>query len=40
MKPALRHLVLVLGEQLDGCSADFDGFDPRRDAVWTAEVAG
>ena len=34
-----RHLVLVLGDQLDGKSAAFDGFDPKLDAVWMAEVA-
>jgi deoxyribodipyrimidine photolyase-related protein len=31
--------VLVLGDQLDEDSAAFDGFDPRQDAVWMAEVA-
>jgi deoxyribodipyrimidine photolyase-related protein len=35
----LRHLVLVLGDQLDGSSSAFDGFDPACDAVWMAEVA-
>ena len=34
-----RHLVLVLGDQLNLDSAAFDGFDPARDAVWMAEVA-
>ncbi|MFM8497250.1 MAG: cryptochrome/photolyase family protein, partial [Planctomycetia bacterium] len=34
-----RHLVIVLGDQLDGRSAAFDGFDPAHDAVWMAEVA-
>ena len=34
-----RHLVLVLGDQLNQDSAAFDGFDPARDAVWMAEVA-
>ena len=34
-----RHLVLVLGDQLDVASAAFDGFDARRDGVWMAEVA-
>ena len=33
-----RHLVLVLGDQLDAGSAAFDGFDPKTDAVWMAEV--
>ncbi len=35
----MRHLVLVLGDQLDLAAAGFDGFDPARDAVWLAEVA-
>ena len=34
-----RHLVIVLGDQLDDDSAGFDGFDPELDAVWMAEVA-
>ena len=34
-----RHLVLVLGDQLDRSSAAFDGFDRQRDRVWMAEVA-
>jgi deoxyribodipyrimidine photolyase-related protein len=33
-----RHLVLVLGDQLDPGSAAFDGFDPRCDIVWMAEA--
>ncbi len=32
-----RHLVLVLGDQLDRHSSAFDGFDPACDAVWMAE---
>ncbi len=35
----LRHLVLVLGDQLDLDAAAFDGFDPNLDAVWMAEAA-
>ncbi len=35
----IRHLVVVLGDQLDRHSAAFDGFDPAQDAVWMAEVA-
>lgn len=35
-----RHLVLVLGDQLDRNSAAFDGFDATQDAVWMAEVTG
>jgi len=34
-----RHLVLVLGDQLDERSAAFDGFEAARDGVWMAEVA-
>ena len=34
-----RHLVLILGDQLDAKSAAFDGFDPKLDAVWMAEAA-
>jgi len=34
-----RHLVLVLGDQLDAKSRAFDGFDPAVDVVWMAEVA-
>lgn len=40
MARSLRHLVVVLGDQLDPASAALDGFDARRDAVWMAEVAG
>jgi deoxyribodipyrimidine photolyase-related protein len=36
---SLRHLVLVLGDQLDADAAAFDGFDPAEDSVWMAEVA-
>jgi deoxyribodipyrimidine photolyase-related protein len=35
----LRHLVIVLGDQLDRASGAFDGFDPAQDAVWMAEVS-
>jgi deoxyribodipyrimidine photolyase-related protein len=35
----LRSLVVVLGDQLDLDAAAFDGFDPKLDAVWMAEVA-
>lgn len=34
----LRHLVLVLGDQLDLGAAAFDDFEPAQDAVWMAEV--
>ncbi len=39
MAEPLRHLVLVLGDQLDPDAAAFDGFDAASDAVWMAEVA-
>ena len=35
----MRHLVLVLGDQLDLQASAFDGFDSAQDAVWMAEVA-
>jgi hypothetical protein len=35
----LRHLVIVLGDQLDPKSSLLDGLDVRHDAVWMAEVA-
>jgi deoxyribodipyrimidine photolyase-related protein len=38
MTASLRHLVLVLGDQLDAESSVFDDFDPACDAVWMAEV--
>jgi deoxyribodipyrimidine photolyase-related protein len=38
-RPHPRHLILVLGDQLDQKAAAFDGFDPQRDAVWMAEAA-
>jgi deoxyribodipyrimidine photolyase-related protein len=34
-----RHLVVVLGDQLDRNSTVLDGFDPARDRIWMAEVA-
>ncbi|OYT85632.1 MAG: cryptochrome/photolyase family protein [Burkholderiales bacterium PBB6] len=39
-QPPLRHLVVVLGDQLDLDAAAFDGFDAAVDVVWMAEVAG
>ncbi|WP_082497656.1 cryptochrome/photolyase family protein [Pseudorhodoferax sp. Leaf267] len=39
MPPAIRHLIVVLGDQLDRQSAAFDGFDAAQDLVWMAEVA-
>jgi len=35
---AVRHLVVVLGDQLDRESAALDDFDPDCDCVWMAEV--
>ncbi|MDI1318811.1 MAG: cryptochrome/photolyase family protein [bacterium] len=35
-----RHLILILGDQLNADAAAFDGFDPAQDGVWLAEVAG
>ncbi len=37
--PHVRRLVIVLGDQLDGESSAFDGFDPQQDRVWMAEVS-
>ena len=37
--PELRHLIVLLGDQLDLDAAGFDGFDADQDAVWMAEVA-
>jgi deoxyribodipyrimidine photolyase-related protein len=35
----VRHLVLVLGDQLNRDASAFDGFDAAQDSVWMAEVA-
>jgi deoxyribodipyrimidine photolyase-related protein len=35
---ALRHLVVVLGDQLDRQGSAFDGFDPATDRVWMCEA--
>jgi len=32
----VRHLVVVVGDQLDHASRVFDEFDARLDRVWTA----
>lgn len=37
MPRGCRHLVLVLGDQLDEESSAFQGIDPQRDIVWMAE---
>lgn len=34
----VRHLIVVLGDQLDRLSSAFDGLDPKQDVVWMAEV--
>jgi deoxyribodipyrimidine photolyase-related protein len=34
----LRHLIVVLGDQLDLQASAFDGFDAAQDRVWMAEV--
>lgn len=34
----IRHLVLVLGDQLDLKASALDNFDPKLDVVWMAEV--
>ena len=36
--PQPRHIVLILGDQLDPNSEALDGFDPARDRIWMAEV--
>ena len=38
-KTKIRHLHLVLGDQLDRASSVFKDFDANEDAVWMAEVA-
>ncbi|MGC6425077.1 MAG: cryptochrome/photolyase family protein [Lentimonas sp.] len=35
---SVRHLVLVLGDQLNRDASAFDGFDLKQDSVWMAEV--
>ncbi len=35
----VRHLVLVLGDQLDISATALDAFDPAQDMLWMAEVA-
>ena len=34
----IRHLVLILGDQLDEASSAFDGFDPEKDVVLMVEA--
>ena len=38
MSHSVRHLVIVLGDQLDEDSSALTDFDPQQDAVWMAEV--
>ena len=38
MKKPIRHLVLILGDQLDDASSALTGFDVEGDALWMAEV--
>lgn len=38
MNTGLRHLVVVLGDQLDRAGSAFDGFDATRDGVWMCEA--
>lgn len=37
-RATVRHLVVVLGDQLDRNSAAFDGFDEKTDIVWMCEA--
>jgi deoxyribodipyrimidine photolyase-related protein len=37
-KYSCRHLILVLGDQLNRDSSAFDGFDLQHDCIWMAEV--
>jgi deoxyribodipyrimidine photolyase-related protein len=39
MTTPCRHLIVVLGDQLDREAAAFDGFDPAQDRVWMCEAA-
>jgi deoxyribodipyrimidine photolyase-related protein len=39
MPAKVRHLVIVLGDQLDANATALQGFDPAQDVVWMAEVA-
>ena len=38
MTSPVRHLILVLGDQLNQDASAFADFDPQQDAVWMAEV--
>jgi deoxyribodipyrimidine photolyase-related protein len=39
MPSELKHLVLILGDQLDDDASALSDFDPQHDAIWMAEVA-
>ena len=39
VRPEVRHLVLVLGDQLDRAASVWDGFDPALDLAWMAEAS-
>lgn len=39
MPSKLRHLVLILGDQLDEDASALSDFDPQQDVIWMAEVA-
>ena len=39
MPTKLRHLILILGDQLDRQSLVFDDFDPKLDAIWMCEAS-
>jgi deoxyribodipyrimidine photolyase-related protein len=39
MPAQLRHLIVILGDQLDRQSLVFDDFDPRQNAVWMCEAS-
>ncbi|MBC7547214.1 MAG: cryptochrome/photolyase family protein [Polaromonas sp.] len=40
VKPPCRHLVLILGDQLDEASSAFDEFDPAQDCLLMIEAMG
>ncbi|MFY8179425.1 MAG: cryptochrome/photolyase family protein, partial [Limnohabitans sp.] len=34
----MRHLVVILGDQLDAAASALLGFDPTQDAIWMTEA--
>ncbi len=38
LKPAIRHLVLILGDQLNRDASAWDGFDSAQDRAWMCEA--